>query len=144
MAVILVSPQTIQAPNVPTIESLIITNGNSVVGLTSTISPSHFYSLGVVGDYYDKVDILLDLELAAQKNGISIKRFINLAFCEASLNHNQWGDLYLKYPVYGIFQFQERTFNQYCEGEWKNQNDQIECAARLIKEGKKYLWSCKF
>jgi len=119
-------------------------NENSVMSVSNHLNPSYFNSLGVLGDFTAKTDILLDLELVAQKYGLNVKRFINLSICESTLTHDQWGDLYLKYPVYGIFQFQKRTFNQYCEGEWKNETDQISCAARLISEGKSYLWSCKY
>ena len=145
LVLVLVNPLITQAPTIllPD-EKLITANDNSVISVSSPWLPKIWASSGVLVSFYNKADTIYLLEQAADKYGISKKRFINLAFCEASLNHDQWGDLDLKYPTYGIFQFQKRTFNQYCEGNYKNESDQIFCAARLIKEGKKYLWSCPY
>ncbi len=42
----------------------------------------------------------------------------------------------------GWFQSQKRTFYTYCEGDWKNPEDQTKCAIWLIKKGRaKYEWT---
>jgi len=142
LGLFLVVSSNVQAPNLPLTEKPIVVQGNSVVGLSPV--PINFNSLGVLGDFYDKIDIIYLLKSAAEKYGLNEKRFTKLAFCESSLNHDQWGDLDLKYPVYGLFQYQQRTWDRYCEGDIKSEKDQIECAGKLIGQGKSYLWSCPY
>ena len=138
---LLSQPLVVQAPiNGLLTERLITIQGNSVVGVTSHLNPSYSNSLGVLGDFTDKVVILHELELAAQKYGLNEKRFIKLAICESSLNPEAKGES----GEFGIFQFKKRTFNNYCQGEWKNMEDQIQCAGQMISRGLSFHWVCKY
>lgn len=74
---------------------------------------------------------------------IDYQFFKNLADCECDLritDHLQCkGD---KGKALGRFQFWQSTFKEYCAGDYYNEEDQINCAAKMIKEGKCYLWTC--
>lgn len=74
----------------------------------------------------------------------------NLIQCESGGIHDKWGDLNLEYPVYGILQYQERSFNFLAKKsgmkylDWKNKHDQIWLLNWVIENEPKYLkwWSC--
>ena len=69
----------------------------------------------------------------ADKNGLEYDLLYNLAMCESGLIHeNRWGDKGLSY---GLFQFKQGTFDDYCEGDRENMEDQIECAGQMIAQG---------
>lgn len=90
--------------------------------------PPHFYAkLGLLASLNDKDDITL----IRQKYPELASLLIDLAYCEASWKHDgQWGD---NYTSYGWFQFKQATFLDYCQGEWKNAEDQLDCAVQMIK-----------
>ena len=67
--------------------------------------------------------------------------------CESGGIHEKWGDLDKKYPVYGVAQFQERTFYWLAdlagqELEWKNEQDQRWLLEWAIENDYGYLWTC--
>lgn len=66
--------------------------------------------------------------------------YINTIKCESSFQHDGlYGDHGL---AYGIAQFHEDTFKQFCEGDYKNMQDQLNCAAQMINRGLGNHWSC--
>ena len=76
----------------------------------------------------ERFKMLVEFYYPEKKEGLT-----KLAQCESSFVHkNKWGDNGLSY---GIFQFQKRTFDYYCSGDWKDINDQIHCAVKLIEKG---------
>jgi hypothetical protein len=67
--------------------------------------------------------------------------------CESQFNPNAVGDKDLKYQVYGIAQFQIRTFNWLAKkfgfiGDINNTEDQVKLFKLAIDNGYSYLWSC--
>jgi len=115
-------PSEVKAPsNLPFQElegTLILLQGNSLVR-------SHSGAL--------QNDLERQLWEVADKNGLEYDLLYNLAMCESGLIHeNRWGDKGLSY---GLFQFKQRTFDDYCEGDRENMEDQIECAGQMIAQG---------
>lgn len=114
-------------------EKLATIQDNSVSAIQIPFLPK-IGSLGILGDY----NTIIELSLAAEKYNLNEKEFVKIAFCESSFNENAVG----KAGEFGIFQFKEKTFYQYCEGDWKNTENQITCAAKMMAEGKKSHWTC--
>lgn len=91
-----------------------------------------------------KTQRLLDQE---QKYNAIARRII---FYESSGRHNVWGDHGSKYPVYGIAQFQERTFKWLAKLahepnlEWKNKQHQIWLLGWALRHGYGHLWGKNF
>lgn len=88
-----------------------------------------------------KSELLIEIETVAQKYGISANRLTKLAYCESSLNKDAVGD---SGRARGILQFHLPTFQQYCEGDYNNYVDQLECGSSMISRGLAYHWSCKY
>lgn len=57
---------------------------------------------------------------------------MDLISCESGFNPSKCGDGGMSC---GILQYQQETFSLFCQGEWKNSEDQIDCAVKMIKEG---------
>ena len=68
--------------------------------------------------------------------------------CESRGIHNVWGDLDYKYPAYGKWQFQERTFYWmadlagYKGLNWKNEHHQDLVGMWALENGYESHWSC--
>jgi len=68
--------------------------------------------------------------------------------CESNWIGGKWGDLDLQYPVYGIAQFQNRTFNWMKKEagwdwmEWKNDEHQLQLMEWAFEQGYQEHWSC--
>lgn len=90
--------------------------------------------------YKDKIE-----HIKKQKIETIVKKVIQ---CESEGVHNVWGDLNLRYPVYGIAQMQYRTFLwlEKISGKknmkWKNKDHQIELLKWALQNGQGGLWSC--
>ena len=80
-------------------------------------------------------------ELVREKYPEKAEILIDLALCESGWKHDgQWGD---NYTSYGLFQFKKETFYLFCEGDWKSDQDQLNCAEKMIEMGlgdKKIGW----
>lgn len=57
---------------------------------------------------------------------------MDLISCESGFNPSKCGDGGLSC---GILQYKEETFLDNCQGEWKDSEDQIDCAVKMIKAG---------
>jgi hypothetical protein len=88
-----------------------------------------------------KSELLIEIETVARNNGISEQRFLSLIKCESSLNKEAIGD---SGRAYGLLQFHKPTFKQYCEGNYYNYLDQLQCGASMIKSGLSYHWTCRY
>ena len=113
-------PDLVIAPTIPLLQEgrLLLIEGNSLVS-------------GQSGALQN--DLERQLWEAADKYGLGYNLLYNLAVCESGLIHeNRWGDKGLSY---GLFQFKQRTFDDYCEGDRENMEDQIECAGQMIAQG---------
>ena len=68
--------------------------------------------------------------------------------CESNWIGGKWGDLDLQYPVYGVAQFQNRTFNWMKKEagwdwmEWKNDEHQLQLMEWAFEQGYQEHWSC--
>ena len=111
---------TVQAPKIENENDLVIIQGNSVKAITPLVSVK-FASLG---DFVEEKDIML---------------IQDMIICESGGKENICGDHGISC---GILQFQKRTFDLYCKGEWLNSQDQIKCAFEMIKKGLGYHWTC--
>lgn len=88
-----------------------------------------------------KSELLIEIETVAEKYQLNIFRFTNLIRCESTFNKTAIGD---SGRAYGLLQFHKPTFEQYCQGDYYNYQDQLECGAYLISKGYARLWSCKY
>lgn len=106
--------------------TLILVQDNSLVAVAVPYYPKTYTLVSLIAEddlkYYIKskypgmADLLLDL-----------------SYCEARWKHDgEWGD---NYQSYGAFQFQQRTFYTFCQGDWKNYQDQADCAVKMISIG---------
>lgn len=72
----------------------------------------------------------------------------NVAMCESSMNNTLVGDLDSKYPAYGLYQFQVRTFNSLkvlagmSELSIDNARDQLKLFRWAITNGYGSYWTC--
>ncbi len=73
----------------------------------------------------------------------------SIIMCESGGKHDGvWGDSNLKYPVYGIGQFQERTFYWLAKQagfkkvSWKKVDDQLRLLLWAVDNGYAGLWTC--
>lgn len=98
-------------------------------------------------------DIHIDYNLYRDKietiHKQKIKEVVNKVIqCESEGKHNVWGDLNLKYPVYGIAQMQYRTFRWLSNisgkkgMKWKNKDHQIQLLEWALQNDLGELWTC--
>lgn len=97
-------------------------------------SDKHFIQ-AVTPTYYPNIQTL----------GALAERII---WCESRGIHDVWGDLDYKYPAYGKWQFQERTFYWmadlagYGGLNWKNEHHQDLVGMWALENGMGKHWSC--
>ena len=130
-------PLIAQTPTNPQLDgNLIVVNDNSIKGTNLPFYPkiATYASLNAF-------DTILEASLIAEKYGLNEKRFLKLIYCESTFDENAIGD---NGKAFGLLQFHKPTFNQYCEGDYYNMNDQLNCAAKMIKNGLSYKWSCVY
>ena len=85
-------------------------------------------------------DIAEKIRIVSERYGLVSEMMINVAYCESGLRHEGvWGD---DFTSYGCWQFQRKTFDRYCAGNWFNFNDQTECAAKMFSNGLAPHWTC--
>ena len=135
------NPETVKAPTITAYdgEPMIFQENRCLVGDRNAIFGAKLAVYGVltegigeytknggsavVGDYNELHDVLF--KLAQCESGFKDKCIIDtngLLSC-------------------GWFQFQKRTFYHYCEGDWKDPDDQTKCAIYLIQKGRgPYEW----
>lgn len=121
----LLLPAWIQAPTILYESDMIVVQGNSIRAVISPQSPNSAILGAIIREdirnlikkkYPEMADLLIDLNQ-----------------CEAGGKHyNVWGD---NKTSYGGFQFKEETFNNYCSGNWKSFEDQLDCVVSMIKMG---------
>jgi len=65
---------------------------------------------------------------------------VRIAICESQLGKykTNWEGS----SAYGLYQFMPRTWNAYCEGNIKNDDDQIKCFIKLYRTHPEF-WECK-
>ena len=79
---------------------------------------------------------------ASEKYGVRYDLIKNVINCECGLNkpHEKcWGD---NSKAFGRCQFWRSTFNAYCEGDYYNETDQVNCMAKMFSEGEAHNWTC--
>ena len=125
---ILFSPNQATAPNTIQTERLLLVEENSVIATEIPSFPLRFSSLANLGDSSNAYTIsVFVLERYPEMSEL----LLDLAKCEARWKHDGlWGD---NYQSYGIFQMQKRTFYSYCEGDWQDMEDQLDCTAKMIR-----------
>lgn len=76
----------------------------------------------------------------AQNNNFNVATAIRIANCESKLGTqkiNKQGS-----SAKGVYQFIDRTWSKYCEGDVMNDYDNISCFIKLYKQHPGW-WSCK-
>ena len=63
---------------------------------------------------------------------------LNIAYCESGFNETIEST---SSSATGVFQFLNSTWINYCVGDVKNAEDNVECAVRLMSEGGMGHWS---
>ena len=120
----------VQAPTNPQLDgNLIVVNGNSIKGTNLPFYPE----IATYGTFIGQDAV--EISLVAEKYGISEYKFLNLLNEECNFvksNEECIGD---NGRAYGRAQFHIGTFNQYCEGDYKDEFDQIECCAQMWEMG---------
>ena len=71
-------------------------------------------------------------------NKVDFVWFYELLKCESGFNEFAVGDLG---KAFGIAQYHKGTFNDFCEGEYKNPEDQIKCMAEMLGKKLEYHWA---
>jgi hypothetical protein len=105
---------------------LVLIGENSI---TSSFSPNFIAQTAVLASFGAEADYPY---LIRQKHPEIADLLIDLSECESGWNNERWGDNGMSH---GLFQYQEKTFYGYCQGEWHNGEDQVDCAAKMVKMG---------
>ena len=84
----------------------------------------------------------LDAIQAAENEGLNSDWFTKVLNCECNWNLDAKECVGDHGKANNRAQFHETTFNEYCTGDYNNELDQINCAAKLMSNGKSNLWSC--
>lgn len=80
-------------------------------------------------------EFLADL---SQRYGLDYNQLYSVVRCESSFKP-QYRD---NGRAFGLAQFHLPTFNHYCEGNYYNSFDQLECMAKMFKAGHAWNWTC--
>ena len=129
-AVILVSPQKVQAPNLPLQELEIL---DIILIQENSLQANSGLLWGIKKQLWEVTD----------KYGLEYNLLYNLAVCESGLIHeNRWGDKGLSY---GLFQWQKKSWDLYNKKFGLNLDrykleDQTEITAKVLAEGGEHNW----
>ena len=118
---------------IPLERNLVLTNENTLI----SISPPFLSRQYILGSRIDS-SINSRLISLVEKYSVSYEEMYFTLKGESGFNEKAIGDNGL---AFGIAQFHRPTFDRFCEGNYYNTNDQLECMARLFSEGKEYHWS---
>ena len=130
LVLVLANPLVANSPTIPYEDDLLIVSGNSLMAKNNPDLP---LKTSVLASLTGETDIDYLKGLVRKKYPVMAEGLIKLTKCEATWQHDGlWGD---NYQSYGLFQFQKDTFYSYCEGNWQDASDQLDCAVVLIKQG---------
>jgi len=65
--------------------------------------------------------------------------FLKTIYCESNFVHE---GVFGSAGEYGLCQFKLKTFNYYCQGDWTDPYDQLECMASMWSRGLQSHWTC--
>lgn len=92
------------------------------------------------GGYISRLrDYKIALGQFAVKYGGNYYELYKVVQCESSWRDDVYGD---GGRAFGLAQFHKPTFEQYCEGDYCNAYDQLECMTIMIKDGLGRHWTC--
>lgn len=83
--------------------------------------------------------VIWEIKAQARKYGVSEATALRIARCESSYDptaRNKYSS------AKGIYQFIDKTFKNYCQGDVMNYKDNIECFMKLYSKYPGY-WECK-
>ena len=97
-----------------------------------------------LSDTADKETIIEAIREVAKKYLVDESQLLQTIKCESGFRHagvfGDWnGD---KHLAYGLAQFHQPTFNEFCEGSYYSAEDQLECMAQMFANKKQFHWSC--
>ena len=107
-------------------EEKIILQGNSISSLSNKgVNPN---------------DPKVILGLKVKKYLINYEEIYQTIICESNFRHEGvFGD---SGKAYGIAQFHKPTFDGFCEGDYYNMEDQLECMAKMFSNNLQSHWTC--
>lgn len=100
-----------------------------IIPVSSVSIPSTSDLLTSTGLETTKEDIIYYLEANQPELTDLLIKLIN---CESGFDNRKCGD---NGQSCGVLQFKEPTFNNFCQGEWLNPYNQIDCASDMIIMG---------
>lgn len=77
----------------------------------------------------------------SQQYGVDYDLLYEIVQCESSWNDKAVGD---NGKAYSLAQFHRPTFDRFCEGEYENPFNQLECMAKMFSEGLQDHWTCYY
>jgi hypothetical protein len=96
--------------------------------------------LDVLTDTSNVQEIKSAVVFLAEKYGLNENQLLTTLQCESGLRHNKiYGD---SGSAYGVAQFHKPTFNAYCQGDYYNIKDQLNCLVFMWQKGLQHHWSC--
>lgn len=132
LIIFVTNPVFVKSPIIENTYSYI--NENTILAATPTFVPK----LTTYGVFINE----------AETSPYIINKVKQIILCESSGRHDVWGDTHLENPVYGIAQFQERTFYWFAEmagiknPNWKDENQQAELLIWALENGYGNHWTC--
>jgi hypothetical protein len=119
---------SVLAPNL-ILPTLIMVENNAVIPI---YNPCLIVLNGLQADENGLID-RYQVECYLEENfPLKLEIVTDLIECESGFDERKCGD---NGTSCGILQYKEQTFLSTCEGEWKNSEDQIKCAVKMIDMG---------
>jgi hypothetical protein len=98
------------------------------------------YHLPVAEDKTELKDkVIAEIIKQARKHDISPREALDISYCESE--HNPYAKNRQGSSAKGIFQFIDKTFKNYCEGEVLNYQDNAKCFAEIYPKHPSW-WAC--
>ena len=110
-----------------------VQKGNATSGLLKISNKKDYKNLEL-----QPVSLKQRVAHLCQKYGLDYDQLYSVLQCESQLIP-QYGDSGM---AFGVAQFHLATFNAYCEGNYYNTFDQLECMAQMFSSGQAENWSC--
>ena len=120
-------------------DSMQVLEGNTMSSLNRQLPFKTAYNAQEGGTEAIKAEVG-DIVRIAAKFGLDYEKLSATIKCESGFRHQGvFGD---NGKAYGIAQFHRPTFDRYCEGDYYNMNDQLECMGEMWSQGLMKHWSC--
>ena len=120
--------------------TLLIQDGNPLISCSTIRFKGTERGLGEaigVGTLSDRIKRAI--AVISEKYGLDYKQIYDTIECESGFKHDIYGDGLL---AYGVAQFHKPTFEKYCQGDYYDMYDQLDCLGLMWSRGLQSQWSC--